>query len=860
MTIDGWGEARRLFAEWPEVSPAPNAQGPSLRLGDALAGVCKGTAGWRDIAALTRQVLLEARARHNVLPLTVPTGPLLPTAQQWQQAWCEVQPAASRLKVWARPWNPGSPEGPAAAAAEYDLTQVYLGRDSPQHRRLDECPADPFWATSLGHSHYLSIGQRQAARTVALAPAGSTTIICLPTGHGKTDVVLASALLAHRGRGMCLIMVPTVMLAIDLERRIRQIVRGEGIEPSGSRYAYVGDMPDEDRRQVIDAIRSGQQRVLIAAPEAVAMSLLKPLGDAAEAGLLNYFVIDEAHLVEQWGNDFRPSFQTIASQRHDWIRKAPEGQAPRTIAMSATLTALQVETLEALFGAPGPTEIVWASQLRSEPSYYVEFFPSETSRQAAVTRAVTLLPRPLALYVSRREDATEWASRLRAAGLQRVIEVTGKSADTERRAALEGWSARSADGLPLPSRFDVIVGTSALGLGVDLPDVKTVVHACVPETVDRYYQEVGRGGRDGSPCLSYLVTAPSDLHVAEELNAQAIITPERAWERWRAMFQRHEAVRGSTYRIDLDARPTDLSAGYGRNRIWNVRVLNLMARAGLISLHVPESPQRNHEQDEEAWRAHLAAFYETIAARSDVSLRDSQANDPTHFRATLASTRKNILDSQRAALARLRTALQGDRCISEVLADYYIVYRPDGPLLTSPWCRGCPYCRLSGPPDDFCRVGWQPHPLIPVWPNGRPDPLANFRGRDQSCLSIWWETEQERRDLVPELVARLCRAGMPVVGGPGIDADTAADIQREARPHPLILDSDEDLLLSYAGPLIWVLKSDEGLDGQIAGRIDTPDVTYLLHRRSLGHPGKSGALFAEIYRPSISVNTAQRAL
>ena len=57
----------------------------------------------------------------------------------------------------------------------------------------------------------------------------------------------------------------------------------------------------------------------------------------------------------------------------------------------------------------------------------------------------------------------------------------------------------------------MLVGTSALGLGVDLPDVKTVVHACIPETVDRYYQEVGRGGRDGSPSLSYLATAPADL-------------------------------------------------------------------------------------------------------------------------------------------------------------------------------------------------------------------------------------------------------------------------------------------------------------------------------------------------------------
>ncbi len=821
-------------------------------------GVRKGAADWRDVAALTRQVLLEAKARNNESPLAVPIDSLLPSARQWQEARCEVQPAAGRLKLWARPWSPSSPEGPAVAAAEVNLTQVYLGKDSPQRRRLDNCPADPFWAASLGHGHYLSIGQRQAARTVALAPPGSTTIVCLPTGHGKTDMVLAAALLPRRDRGVCLVMVPTVMLAIDIERRVRRILALEGIQSPSGRYAYAGGMPKDDKRQVISDVQSGRQPVLIAAPEAVAKSLLRPLGDAAEAGFLTHFVIDEAHLVEQWGNDFRPSFQTIASQRHAWIRKAPPGRAPRTVAMSATLTALQVETLEALFGAPGPTEIVWASQLRSEPSYYVEFFPTESSRQEAVTEAVTLLPRPLALYVSKREDAKEWASRLRAAGLRRVAEVTGKSEEGERRAALEGWSARSADGLAAPSRFDVLVGTSALGLGVDLPDIKTVVHSCVPETVNRYYQEVGRGGRDGSPCLSYLATAPSDLSIAEDLNAQAIITPERAWERWRAMFQSHSG-RGTIYQIDLDARPADLSAGYGRSRMWNIRVLNLMARAGLIELHVPEMPVRDSDPDE-VWQARKAAFYGAVAARADVSLSDGMTNDSSHFQAVLASARNDILDGQRTALAQLRSALRGDKCISEVLADYYVVQRPDGPLLTSPWCRGCPHCRRRGPSEDFCRVGWQPHPQIPTWPRGSHDPLAKFRGPDQACLSIWWDTEQERRDLMPELVARLCRAGMPVIGGPGIDEIAATRIQQEARPHPVILDGDENLLVTYAGPVIWVLGSGATMDAQVVGRIETPDVTYLLHPRSLAHPGKPGALLAEIHRPSISIRTARRAL
>ena len=122
--------------------------------------------------------------------------------------------------------------------------------------------------------------------------------------------------------------------------------------------------------------------------------------------------------------------------------------------------------------------------------------------------------------------------------------------------------------------------------------MKTVVHACIPETVDRYYQEVGRGGRNGSPSLSYMATAASDLPVAEGLNALVIITPDRAWQRWQAMFHARQPGDGPVYHLDLDARPADLSEGYGRNRTWNIRVLNLMARAKLIDLLVPEPPPR----------------------------------------------------------------------------------------------------------------------------------------------------------------------------------------------------------------------------------------------------------------------------
>ena len=182
---------------------------------------------------------------------------------------------------------------------------------------------------------------------------------------------------SHRAAaGICLIVVPTVILAIDMERRVRRILEQAGTPSPAGRYAYAGTLDDDDRRQIIDDVRAGRQRVLIAAPEAMAQSLLAPLEDAAEAGFLTHLVIDEAHLVEQWGNDFRPSFQTIASQRQCLDPQgARRPRAENRRDERHPHRPCRWRPWRCSSARPGPTEIVWASQLRSEPSYYVEYLP-----------------------------------------------------------------------------------------------------------------------------------------------------------------------------------------------------------------------------------------------------------------------------------------------------------------------------------------------------------------------------------------------------------------------------------------------------------------------------------------------------
>jgi hypothetical protein len=409
-----------------------------------------------------------------------------------------------------------------------------------------------------------------------------------------------------------------------------------------------------------------------------------------------------------------------------------------------------------------------------------------------------------------------------------------------------------------------MVGTSAFGLGVDLPDVKTIVHACLPETVDRYYQEVGRGGRNGSPSLAYMATAPGDRSVAESLNSGAIIRPETAWKRWQAMFQnRIPASDGPGYQVDLNERPPHLGIGFDRNRRWNIRLLNLMIKSGLIDAHAPERPSRRDQESAEEWQARLEDFYRAAGGLSDVTLRDGQTNSRDHFTMRIAAARDAILDGQRRALSQLLSALRADQCIGDVLADYYAIRRDGSELRTVAVCRGCPFHRKQGPPTPpggFYRTGWPPSPDVIAWATRPDDPLARFRVPGQGCLSIWWETEQQQRDLMPELLAALCRRGMAVVGGPGFRADAVSRLQREARPSPVIVDGDGSLLQTYGNPVVWVLDQATALDTAATGRLESPDVTYLLHPSRLPHPARPGTRFADIHTANISIETAWRAL
>src|SRR5262249_18184172 len=155
------------------------------------------------------------------------------------------------------------------------------------------------------------------------------------------------------------------------------------------------------------------------------------------------------------------------------------------------------------------------------------------------------------------------------------------SSPQERSVVIEGWSQGT---------IDLVVGTSAFGLGIDNPNVRAVVHCCVPETFDRFYQEVGRGGRDGHASVSLILPSGRDIGIARSINRERLLTVDKARPRWQSMFtSRHkEQLSEDTFRLPVDVQP-----GFDADRIdmvgpkntgWNVRALVLLASMGALDL------------------------------------------------------------------------------------------------------------------------------------------------------------------------------------------------------------------------------------------------------------------------------------
>lgn len=673
---------------------AGGATSASNRLVVALSATTPtSTIGAADIVVLLRQSLRSSdenrrrRRQDSDAPwvpswLEVPFCTLFPPSFEWASYGLLPQASDDRgQRVSAEPWRPAWLAPFSDEGVDGDLAAELLCRGD------ESVAGDPFLSlVDSAVERYRTPGQRAAVRSAMVLPPGATLVVNLPTGAGKTLALLAAAETSPSGMTSVLV-VPTVALALDHERRYR------AQHPGSPPAAYHGGLDPAMKAAFRDRLRSGEQRVVFTNPEALVSSLARPMSDIAGGGRLALLAVDEAHIVGSWGDAFRPQFHSLAGLRTHLLREARErGHQPfKTILASATLTEETMLLLMALFAEPGPFFQVGAPVVRAEPSFWQSTSLDAATRDARLLEAIRHAPRPAIVYTTLRQERTarpgtltpsRAAQLVRSGGFRRLTTVDGDSSTAHRERVLQGLRDEPGS----PAEFDLVVATSAFGLGIDIPDVRTVIHACVPENLDRYYQELGRGGRDGRAGASIVVATHHDDDVAERLASPTYLTAARARERWSAMVGAAHSTPAGLHRLPMTATTSDVPTNSEYNERWNLFTISLLARAHAVQWDFSFA---DVDEDDEQ-RATDRGWLTVRLLRSD-HLGEHFWHD------VVEPVRQRMVERSRVGLGSLRRALRGDACTGMMIADSYRIANPvDVRATCLASCGGCPWCRRHG--------------------------------------------------------------------------------------------------------------------------------------------------------------------
>ncbi len=688
--MNGFATIKRALRSWPHdgVPSEPMAERPHERLRKALLNV--GAAGSSDLSGLVRHVLRYEEMHHGgVQKLTLTTSGQWPTPEQWKACGCRLRQVDGGVEIDAEAWEPTWLTILHNGSAQQVETNPFAAVEAEEirHPRLSEpeawqVKADPaLTAAFTGFTHYLSAAQAETVRAVMLSPPGSTRLIVLPTGGGKSLVGLANALLGKVQTGVALIIVPTIALAFD------QVEQARAWRPQDNSDAWHSGLNKAQRKAIRQRLLAGTQRLLFLAPESLRV-LKDELLKVAATGWLRSVVVDEAHLISQWGGSFRPEMQLMSATLRQLRDRCPPRAEFRTLLMTATLTAETYADLSQLFGS---METLAAVHLRPEPDYFMARCQTEDEKIARILEALRHAPRPAILYVTKVKDAKQWHKRCINEGWLRSGLVHGESTSAERERAITQWRE---------DQLDLMVATSAFGLGMDKGDVRLVLHACVPETIDRFYQEVGRGGRDGRASVSLMIWTHADLQLASRMSSASLISDELGLSRWQSMW--HDRTdNGETSYLNLRTTRPGIQWDSDRNIEWNLRTLLLLARAGVLELHELPSPDlaRLAGENDEDYQTRRENAWAEANATCVVRLLDVAPIFESSWQDRVGTYRQQSMQAGALNWQRMEDVLKRNRGLPDVLREVYRV--PDAGIYDVSLHPS--EVEVPTPPKDLCR-------------------------------------------------------------------------------------------------------------------------------------------------------------
>jgi ATP-dependent DNA helicase RecQ len=329
--------------------------------------------------------------------------------------------------------------------------------------------------STFGFSDFRGV-QRQVVDRVM---AGDRTLAVMPTGAGKS---LCYQLPSVALDGTCIVVSPLIALMHDQLRAATAV---------GIRAATLTSA-DDNRAETIERFKGGELDLLYVAPERASTGHFRELISRAK---LSLFAIDEAHCVSEWGHDFRPDYRLL----RPLLDSFPD--VPR-LALTATADAHTRDDILVQLGIPAEGLIV-AGFDRPNIRYAI------TPRQNTSQQIADLLreqPGPGIVYVQSRAGTEKLAAQI--AGTGRPVRAYHAGMEPPVRAANQTAFVASED--------MVMVATVAFGMGIDKPDVRFVAHAGLPKSIEAYYQETGRAGRDGDPAVAHMFWGADDFAKARQ--------------------------------------------------------------------------------------------------------------------------------------------------------------------------------------------------------------------------------------------------------------------------------------------------------------------------------------------------------